>query len=51
MRAGPAATLGVVRQEPGPRDQSALRQRIRDIAMSRPRVGYLRVLVMLKREG
>jgi putative transposase len=33
------------------RDQSALRQRIRDIAMSRPRFGCLRVLVMLKREG
>jgi putative transposase len=33
------------------RDQSALRQRIRDIAMSRPRFGYLRVLVMLEREG
>lgn len=33
------------------RDQSALRQRIRDIAMSRPRFGYPRVLVMLKREG
>ncbi|SFU79889.1 putative transposase [Nitrosospira multiformis] len=33
------------------RDQSALCQRIRDIAMSRPRFGYLRVLVMLKREG
>ena len=33
------------------RDQSALRLRIRDIAMSRPRFGYLRVLVMLKREG
>ena len=33
------------------RDQSALRQRIRDIAMSRPSFGYLRVLVMLKREG
>jgi putative transposase len=32
-------------------DQIALRQRIRDIAMSRPRFGYLRVLVMLKREG
>ena len=27
------------------RDQSALRQRIRDIALSRPRFGYLRVLV------
>ena len=33
------------------RDHSALRQRIRDIALSRPRFGYLRVLVMLKREG
>ena len=33
------------------RDQSALRQRIRDIAMDRPRFGYLRVLVMPKREG
>ena len=33
------------------RDQSALCQRIRDIALSRPRFGYLRVLVMLKREG
>ncbi|WP_382160737.1 transposase [Hydrogenophaga sp. ANAO-22] len=33
------------------RDQSLLRQRIRDLAMSRPRFGYRRVLVMLKREG
>ena len=33
------------------RDQSALRLRIREIAMDRPRLGYLRVLVMLKREG
>ena len=33
------------------RDQSALRQRIRDIAMNRPRFGYLRVQVMLRREG
>jgi putative transposase len=32
-------------------DQGALRQRIRDIATSRPRSGYLRLLVMLKREG
>ena len=32
-------------------DQSALRQRIREIAMDRPRFGYLRVLVTLKREG
>ena len=33
------------------RDQSALRQRIREIAMNRPRFGYLRVHVMLRREG
>lgn len=33
------------------RDQSALCLRIREIAMDRPRFGYLRVLVMLKREG
>ncbi len=33
------------------RDQSALWQRIRDIAMSRPRFGWLRVLVVLQREG
>ena len=33
------------------RDQSVQRQRIRDIAMSRPQFGYLRVLVMLKHEG
>ena len=32
-------------------NQSVLRQRIRDIAMSRPRFGHLRVLLMLKREG
>ncbi len=29
------------------RDQIVLRQRIRDLAMSRPRFGYRRVLVML----
>ena len=33
------------------RDQSALRQRIREIAMNRPRFGYLRAHVMLRREG
>jgi putative transposase len=33
------------------RDQSVLRQSIRNIAMSRPRFRYLRVLVVLKREG
>ena len=33
------------------RDQSALRLHIRQNCMDRPRFGYLRVLVMLKREG
>ena len=33
------------------RDQSALRLRIREIAMNRPRFGYLRVLVILQRKG
>ena len=33
------------------RDQSALRLRIREIAMNRPRFGYLRMHVMLRREG
>ncbi len=33
------------------RDQSALRMRIRDIANSRPRFGYERITIMLRREG
>lgn len=33
------------------RDQSGLRMRIRDIAMSRPRFGYERTHVLLLREG
>lgn len=33
------------------KDQSALRSRIREIAVSRPRFGYLRIWVMLRREG
>jgi putative transposase len=33
------------------KDQSALRMRIRDIAHQRPRFGYLRIHVMLRREG
>lgn len=33
------------------RDQSALRMRIRDVAMNRPRSGYPRIHVMLRREG
>ncbi len=32
-------------------DQAALRRRIREIAHSRPRFGYLRIHVMLRREG
>jgi putative transposase len=32
-------------------DQSALRMRIRDLAHARPRVGYLRLWVLLRREG
>ena len=33
------------------RDQSALRMRIREIAHARPRFGYLRICVLLRREG
>lgn len=33
------------------RDQSALRRRIREIALARPRFGYLRIHVLLRREG
>ena len=33
------------------RDQSALRLRIRELAHARPRFGYLRIWVMLRREG
>jgi len=33
------------------RDQSALRLRIREIAHARPRFGYIRIHVMLRREG
>lgn len=33
------------------RDQTALRLRIRDLAMARPRFGYNRIWVLLRREG
>ncbi|MCL4798299.1 MAG: IS3 family transposase [Burkholderiales bacterium] len=33
------------------KDQAPLRMRIRDIANARPRFGYLRIQVMLRREG
>ncbi len=33
------------------RDQSALRLRIRDLALARPRFGYRRIWVLLRREG
>ena len=32
-------------------NKARLRQRMRDIAMSRPRLSYLRVMVMPEREG
>ena len=33
------------------RDASALRMRIREIAQARPRFGYVRIWIMLRREG
>lgn len=33
------------------RDQSPLRMRLRDLALSRPRYGYRRLHVLLRREG
>ena len=33
------------------KDQTALRMRIRDLAHARPRFGYLRIWVLLRREG
>lgn len=33
------------------RDQAALRLRIRDLAHARPRFGYMRIWVLLRREG
>jgi putative transposase len=33
------------------KDQSALRLRIRDLAHARPRFGYLRIWILLRREG
>ena len=33
------------------KDQSALRRRIKEIALARPRFGYQRIHVMLSREG
>ena len=33
------------------RDQSALAMRIRDLAHARPRFGYQRITVLLRREG
>lgn len=33
------------------KDQSGLRQRIRELALARPRFGYLRIHVLLRREG
>jgi putative transposase len=39
------------RYEPTLRDEVALRQKIRAIAQARPRFGYRRICVMLRREG
>jgi putative transposase len=33
------------------REQTPLRMRIRELAMTRPRFGYLRIHVLLRREG
>ena len=33
------------------RDASALRMRIRELAQARPRFGYVRIWIMLRREG
>lgn len=33
------------------KDQSALRMRIREIAQARPRFGYERIWILLRREG
>ena len=33
------------------RDAAALRMRIREIAQARPRFGYVRIWIMLRREG
>lgn len=37
--------------KPNPRDDRAVRQRLRDIAQARPRYGYQRLHVLLRREG
>jgi putative transposase len=37
--------------KPRARDATALRIRIREIAQARPRFGYLRIWIMLRREG
>ncbi|HVT26537.1 MAG TPA: DDE-type integrase/transposase/recombinase [Lacipirellulaceae bacterium] len=37
--------------KPQARDSTALRMRIREIAQARPRFGYVRIWIMLRREG
>lgn len=37
--------------QPKPRDDEAIRQRLRDLAFSRPRYGYRRLYILLRREG
>lgn len=48
---GVAETLRLVLEERGAPRSAPARLRIREIATDRPRFGYLRALVMLKREG
>jgi transposase InsO family protein len=51
LSAGPVlANAGFYRKSTA-KDQSALRLRIREIAHARPRFGYQRIHVMLRREG
>jgi putative transposase len=49
-RLGGLSRAGWYRKSTAP-DQAALRIRIREIALSRPRFGYLRIHVLLRREG
>ena len=48
--AGTAASVGLIRKSQR-RDQSALRRRIREIAMNRPRCGCLRAICELTGNG
>ena len=47
----PACSPGTWYYTSQARDASALRMRIREIAQARPRFGYVRIWIMLRREG